>query len=114
MTTQTETINQRTISKDTRIGLFIPCYIDMMFPEVGIATLQLLERFGLNVSYPLNQTCCGRPMANSGDESNAAAAELLFVKNFKEYDFIIGPAGSSVKQVRCHFHVIDQTAHLHH
>ena len=40
------------------IGLFVPCYIDMVYPEVGIATLELLERFGLNVDYPLNQTCC--------------------------------------------------------
>jgi L-lactate dehydrogenase complex protein LldE len=79
VTTQTEATNQKTKSKDMRIGLFIPCYIDMMFPEVGIATLQLLERFGLNVEYPLNQTCCGQPMANSGDEVNSAPAEHLFV-----------------------------------
>ena len=56
MKTQTEATDKRTISKGMRIGLFIPCYIEMMFPEVGIATLQLLERFGLNVGYPLNQT----------------------------------------------------------
>ena len=49
-----------------RIGLFIPCYIDAFFPEVGIATLELLERFGHEVVYPRDQTCCGQPMANSG------------------------------------------------
>jgi len=114
VTTQTETINQKMLSKNARIGLFIPCYIDMMFPEVGIATLQLLERFRLNVGYPLNQTCCGQPMSNSGDEVNAAGAELLFVENFKSYDYIIGPAGSCVKQVRCHFDVIEQTADVKH
>jgi Fe-S oxidoreductase len=42
-----------------RIGLFIPCYIDAFFPEVGIATLELLERFGHEVVYPRDQTCCG-------------------------------------------------------
>jgi L-lactate dehydrogenase complex protein LldE len=110
VTTQEEVTNKGTIWKGMRIGLFIPCYIDMMFPEVGIATLQLLERFGLNVGYPLNQTCCGQPMSNSGDEVNAAAAEKLFVENFKHYDCIIGPAGSCVKQVRCHFDTIEQTA----
>jgi hypothetical protein len=47
VTTQTEATNQRTVSKGTRIGLFIPCYIDTIFAEVGIATLQLLEGFGL-------------------------------------------------------------------
>jgi L-lactate dehydrogenase complex protein LldE len=113
VTTERASTNQTT-SKDMRIGLFIPCYIDMMFPEVGIATLHLLERFGLNVGYPLNQTCCGQPMSNSGDESNASAAELLFVENFKEYDCIIGPAGSCVKQVRCHFDTIEQTADVKH
>ena len=49
-----------------RLGLFIPCYIDAFFPEVGVATLELLERFGHDVEYPHDQTCCGQPMANSG------------------------------------------------
>jgi Fe-S oxidoreductase len=40
----------------------------MVYPEVGIATLELLERFGLQVDYPLNHTCCGQTMSNSGDE----------------------------------------------
>jgi L-lactate dehydrogenase complex protein LldE len=78
--------------KGMKIGLFIPCYIDMVYPEAGIATLELLERFGLNVGSPLNQTCGGQPMSNSGDQANAAAAERLFVSNFREYDYVIGPA----------------------
>jgi len=96
------------------VGLFIPCYIDMIYPEVGIATLQLLEKFGLEVHFPLNQTCCGQPMSNSGDESNAAAAERLFVKNFSDFEYIIGPAGSCVKQVRCHYDTIEQTDEVIH
>src|SRR5260370_8759067 len=107
MATQTEATNNRTISKDMRFGLFIPCYIDMMFPEVGIATLQLLERFGLNVTYPLNQTCCGQPMATTETEGNSAPAEHLFVENFHEYHFIIGPAGSCAKHVPCPFDTLD-------
>jgi len=100
--------------KDMKIGLFMPCYIDLVYPKVGIATLELLERFGLNVDYPLNQTCCGQPMSNSGDQSNAEAAERLFVENFKGYDCIIGPAGSCVKQVRCHFDTMEQTNDVTH
>jgi L-lactate dehydrogenase complex protein LldE len=96
------------------IGLFVPCYIDMVYPESGIATLELLERFGLHVHYPLNQTCCGQPMSNSGDQANAEAAERLFVENFKDYDCIIGPAGSCVKQVRCHYDTLDQTDDVTH
>ena len=54
-----------------KVGLFIPCYIDAFFPEVGIATLKLLERLGCEVDYPLDQTCCGQPMANSGCHDDA-------------------------------------------
>jgi L-lactate dehydrogenase complex protein LldE len=101
-------------ARDLKLGLFMPCYIDLIYPKVGIATLELLERFGLNVEYRLNQTCCGQPMSNSGDQANAAAAERLFVDIFKEYDYTIGPAGSCVKQVRCHYDTLDQTAEVKH
>ena len=106
--------NGSATQKGLRVGLFIPCYIDMIFPEVGIATLQLLERFGLDVHFPLDQTCCGQPMSNSGDEANAAAAEHLFVENFAPFDYVVGPAGSCVKQVRCHFDAIEQTDDVRH
>ena len=69
-----------------RIGLFIPCYIDAFFPEVGIATLELLERFDHEVVYPRDQTCCGQPMANSGFNADCAATEALFVRNFSGFD----------------------------
>src|SRR5262249_42904441 len=77
-----------------RVGLFIPCYVDAFLPEVGIATLELLERLGVEVVYPLDQTCCGQPMANSGCHDDAASAEALFVKNFTGFDYIVGPSGS--------------------
>ena len=82
-----------------RVALFIPCYVDALFPEVGIATLELLERFGLEVAYPLDQTCCGQPMANSGCQEDAAPAETLFVENFKEFDYVVTPSGSCTHHV---------------
>jgi L-lactate dehydrogenase complex protein LldE len=45
-----------------KVGLFILCFIDAVYPEVGVATLELLEKLGVEVYYPLNQTCCGQPM----------------------------------------------------
>lgn len=92
-----------------RVGLFIPCYMDAFFPEVGIATLELLERCGLDVGYPLDQTCCGQPMANSGCQADAAPAEALFVRNFQEYDVIVTPSGSCTNHVRSHFDAIPLT-----
>jgi L-lactate dehydrogenase complex protein LldE len=90
-----------------KVGLFVPCYIDAFFPEVGIATLELLERLGVEVAYPLDQTCCGQPMANSGCHADAAGAEALFVRNFAGYDYIVGPSGSCIHHIRDHFTALE-------
>jgi len=91
------------------VALFVPCYIDAFFPEVGVASLELLERLGVEVAYPLDQTCCGQPMANSGCEEDAAGTEALFVENFAGYDYVVGPSGSCVHHVRDHLTAIPQT-----
>ena len=105
---------RKTRNEIMKVGLFIPCFIDAYFPEVGIATLELLERFDVEVVYPRNQTCCAQPMANSGFEADAAATEALFVRNFSEFEYIVGPSGSCVHQVRHHFTAIPQTADVGH
>ena len=92
-----------------RIGLFVPCYVDAVEPEVGIATLELLERLGCTVEYPYDQTCCGQPMTNTGCHAEAAATEALFVRNFAAYDYVVAPSGSCVHQVREHLTAIPQT-----
>ncbi len=92
-----------------KVGLFIPCYVDAFFPEVGIATLELLERLGCEVHYPLQQTCCGQPMANSGCHDDAAGTERLFVRNFERFDAIVAPSGSCVHHVRDGLTAIEQT-----
>jgi L-lactate dehydrogenase complex protein LldE len=54
----------------------VPCYIDVFYPEVGIAALELLEKLGVEVEYPFDQTCCGQPMANSGCEAESRATSI--------------------------------------
>lgn len=85
-------------------ALFIPCYVDQFYPQVAIATLQLLEKFGCKVSYPLKQTCCGQPMANSGFESKSEACNELFVANFSGYDYVVSPSGSCTLHIKEHLH----------
>jgi L-lactate dehydrogenase complex protein LldE len=85
-----------------KIGLFIPCYIDQFYPHVGVSVLKLLERFDLDIEYPLSQTCCGQPMANAGYEKYSNTAGKLFVKNFASYDYIVSPSGSCVMHVKEH------------
>jgi L-lactate dehydrogenase complex protein LldE len=93
-----------------RIGLFVPCFIDTFYPEVGIATLELLEKLGLDVSYPFNQTCCGQPMGNSGFTAECLAVERLFVDNFAGFDAIVCPSASCTNEVRNKFGVDDAGA----
>ncbi|MEN2414875.1 (Fe-S)-binding protein [Flavobacterium mesophilum] len=85
-----------------KIALFIPCYIDQFYPKVGIATLQLLEKLGCDVEFPLEQTCCGQPMANSGFASLSKGCDVNFVKNFSGFDYIVAPSGSCVLHVKEH------------
>ncbi len=92
-----------------RIGLFVPCYVDAFYPEVAVATLQLLEGLGHDVSYPGEQTCCGQPMANSGDQAASAATETHFSKCFRDYEVIVGPSGSCVHHIRFHLDACEQT-----
>jgi L-lactate dehydrogenase complex protein LldE len=87
-----------------RVGLFIPCYVDQFYPKAAIATLELLERLGVDVSYPLNQTCCGQPMANSGYEHLARGCDALFAENFKDFDYIVCPSGSCTLHIKHHLH----------
>jgi len=85
-----------------KIALFIPCYIDQFYPQVGIATYQLLTKLGCQVDFPLNQTCCGQPMANSGFSELTKGCDQNFVRNFKGFDYIVAPSGSCVLHVKEH------------
>ena len=86
------------------VGLFIPCYVNQFYPAAAIATLQLLEKLGLTVEYPMGQTCCGQPMANSGFQHLAHDCDALFVKNFSRFDYIVAPSASCVLHVKDHLH----------
>ena len=97
------------VAGKAKIGLFIPCYIDAFFPSVGIATLELLEKLGCSVEYPLEQTCCGQPMANSGLQDDSAATEAHFVDCFKDFDTVVGPSGSCVHHIRLNFDAVDES-----
>jgi len=86
-----------------RIGLFIPCYMNDFYPDISMSTLEILERLGLEVDYPLEQTCCGQPMANSGCTKDLKELALRFLRIFKKYDYVVGPSGSCVAMVRVHY-----------
>ncbi|PLY10811.1 MAG: Fe-S oxidoreductase [Arcobacter sp.] len=85
------------------IGLFIPCFMNELYPEASMATLKLLEKLNFNVEYPVEQTCCGQPMANSGCSQDIEKLAHRFVNTFKKYDYVVAPSGSCVTMVKEHY-----------
>ncbi len=86
-----------------KIGLFIPCYVNALYPGVGVATYKLLTSLGLDVDYPLAQTCCGQPMANGGFEKDSVKLAARMEVLFSAYDYVVGPSASCVVFVKDHY-----------
>ena len=83
-----------------RIALFVTCISDTLSPEVGRATVQVLERLGHEVVFPEQQTCCGQMHLNSGYARDAHRLGRRFAKLFGEYDAVVSPSSSCVGTVR--------------
>ncbi|MFV0563320.1 (Fe-S)-binding protein [Malaciobacter mytili] len=86
-----------------KIGLFIPCFMNELYPDVCMATLKILKKLNLEIDYPMSQTCCGQPMANSGCSKDIETLAKQFVETFKDYDYIVAPSGSCVTMVKEHY-----------
>jgi L-lactate dehydrogenase complex protein LldE len=89
-----------------KVGLFIPCYVEQLYPDVGLATVDVLERHGVEVDYPDGQTCCGQPMANAGCGDAALPLIDQFVRIFGDYDHVVCPSGSCVAMVRVQYRAL--------
>ena len=94
-----------------RVGLFVTCLADTLFPEVGKATVTVLERLGLEVDFPAEQTCCGQMHANSGYPTEAELLARRFVEIFEPFEAIVTPSGSCAAHVREHYrHLLSDEA----
>jgi L-lactate dehydrogenase complex protein LldE len=87
----------------TKVALFIPCYVDQLYPAVGLATARVLERLGCEVTFPADQTCCGQPMANAGFAAEAAPLARRFLRVFEGHEHVVCPSGSCASMVRNHY-----------
>jgi L-lactate dehydrogenase complex protein LldE len=83
-----------------RVALFITCFNDTLFPETGRATVEVLERLGHEVEFPLAQTCCGQMHFNTGYQREAMPLVRRFVEVFSPYEAVVAPSGSCVGMVR--------------
>jgi len=84
------------------VALFVPCYVDQVFPRIAVATTELLERYGVKVHYPERQTCCGQPMMNSGFFDDARPLVRRMTDVFAPYEHVVCPSGSCTSMVRNH------------
>ena len=91
-----------------RVALFVPCYVDAIYPEVGVSVVRILRRLGVEVAYPEGQTCCGQPAFNSGffGETRAVARHLLDVFEGEGADHVVCPSGSCAAMVSHYYPVI--------
>jgi L-lactate dehydrogenase complex protein LldE len=83
-----------------QVALFITCFNDTLFPETGIATTKLLERLGIKVTFPLEQTCCGQMHYNTGYQREALPLIRRFVDVFQDAEMIVSPSASCVAMTR--------------
>ena len=85
------------------VGVFATCLVDLMRPAVGFATVRLLERIGCQVTVPMNQTCCGQPAYNSGDNGSAIAIACEVITAFASFDYVVVPSGSCAGTLKKHY-----------
>jgi L-lactate dehydrogenase complex protein LldE len=93
-----------------RVGLFITCYNDLLFPEVGRAVVTLLRRLGVEVDFPAEQTCCGQMHFNSGYQDACIPLVERFVDAFDDYELVVTPSGSCASMVRRYHPVVAELA----
>lgn len=86
-----------------RVSLFVTCLIDALYPQVGVSTVKLLRRLGVDVDFPTGQVCCGQPAFNSGYSDAAREAAAQLVRAFSGSEYVVGPSGSCVSMIHHYY-----------
>jgi L-lactate dehydrogenase complex protein LldE len=86
-----------------KVQLFIPCFVDQLYPHTGMNMVKVLEKFGCEVTYNTKQTCCGQPAFNAGYQEEAKSVAKKFLADFREDTYIVGPSGSCTGYVRNYY-----------
>jgi L-lactate dehydrogenase complex protein LldE len=96
------------------VQIFIPCFVDQLFPDTAFNMVKVLEKAGCTVSYNTEQTCCGQPAFNAGFWDEAKAVCSKFLKDFSGTDYIVAPSASCVGFVRNYYAKLFGNSSLHH
>jgi L-lactate dehydrogenase complex protein LldE len=96
-----------------KVQLFIPCFIDQLYPQTAFNMIKVLEKATCEVQYNTNQTCCGQPAFNAGFWDEAREVALKFIKDFDGVDYIIAPSASCVGFVRNYYSKLFENSSIH-
>ncbi len=96
-----------------KVQLFIPCFVDQLYPQTAFNMVKVLEKAGCEVHYNTNQTCCGQPAFNAGFWDEARAVCAKFLKDFDTADYIVAPSASCVGFVRNYYSKLFEDSSLH-
>lgn len=96
-----------------RVQLFIPCFVDQLFPETAFNMVKVLEKAACQVSYNPKQTCCGQPAFNAGYWDQAKDVCSKFLKDFDPSSYIVAPSASCVGFVRNYYSKLFDNSSLH-
>src|SRR2546430_191499 len=86
-----------------KVQLFIPCFIDQLYPQTGWNMVKVLEKAGCEVTYNQKQTCCGQPAFNAGYRDEAKSVATKFLEDFKDNSYIVSPSGSCPGYIRNYY-----------
>ena len=95
------------------VQIFIPCFVDQLYPETGFNMVKVLEKAGCNVSYNPSQTCCGQPAFNAGFWDEAKSVCSKFIRDFSGTDYIVGPSASCVGFVKNYYTKLFDNSSVH-
>ena len=95
------------------VQLFIPCFVDQLYPDTAFNMIKVLDKAGCTVSYNTNQTCCGQPAFNAGFWDEAKIVCSKFLKDFQGSDYIVAPSASCVGFLRNYYNRLFENSSLH-
>lgn len=95
------------------VQLFIPCFVDQLYPETGMNMVKVLEKCGCKVSFNSKQTCCGQPAFNAGYWDEARAVATKFLNDFEGVDYIVAPSGSCTGFARNYYEKLFENSPEH-
>jgi L-lactate dehydrogenase complex protein LldE len=95
------------------VSIFIPCFVDQLYPQTAFNMVKVLEKAGCKVSYNTNQTCCGQPAFNAGFWEESKSVCSKFLNDFSNAEYVVSPSASCVGFIRNYYAKLFDNSSVH-